>query len=110
MKAIKIDVDGVVTPMDDLGLKSLQSAVGGYIEAVESQSGKTTFWVNEEGKLMGLPVNLVGTELLYELHPAFRGYDILVGTVVVTGGADSHGNTLPITKEALERIKDLEIS
>lgn len=101
MKAIRINVDGTFTELQSLNLETLQKNVGGYVEALTSESGKTTFWCNEEGKLERLPVNEHATGLLYLLAPRFRGYDILVGPVVITGGCDSHGNTLAIGKEAL---------
>jgi hypothetical protein len=102
MKAIRIDVDGSFHPVESLSLKVLQTSVGGYVEAISSATGETTFWCNEEGKLERLPVNRAATELLYALNPAYRGYDILVGPVVVTGGTDDEGDTTPINAEALD--------
>lgn len=52
-------------------LASLQSLVGGYIEHVHFM-GDLGFLINEEGKLISLPVNRIN----------YHG-DILVGTVVI---------------------------
>lgn len=104
MKAIRIDVDGSVHPLGSLSLDTLQKSVGGWVQAIESNSGETTFWCNEEGKLEGLPVNKIATIILYDLNPAFRGHDVLCGPVVLTGGVDEDGNTLPIGEEGLSYV------
>lgn len=105
MKAIRIDTDGTFHPLSSLSLSTLQESVGGWVEAVDSASGETTFWCNEEGKIMGLEANLAATKILYALNPAFINRDILVGPVVITGGVDDEGNTLPIGEEALAHLK-----
>jgi hypothetical protein len=66
-------------------LTFLQQTVGGYIEHLFSEDRTVDFWMNEEGKLERLPVNNVATDLLWLLHPAFVGRDVLVGPVVLTG-------------------------
>lgn len=106
ISAILIPVEGDVEAMEydrKDGLKTLQDAVGGWIEAVEADS-QTTLWINEEGKLEGLPINKRATLLWWTLMPAARGYDVLVGDVVVTGGTDSHGNTLSVVKRVKEML------
>lgn len=75
----KVQVDGKQS------LKFLQKAVGGYIEHLSMPDGELDLWLNEEGKLEGLPINSVATDLLWLLHPAFRGQDVLVGPIVLTG-------------------------
>lgn len=55
-----IRTDGTVEEIGDaLGLEELQVAVGGYIEFVYIQHDNEclTMAVNEEGLLLGLPVN-----------------------------------------------------
>ena len=42
-------------------LKEMQKFVGGYIEIVTSASGQEDIVLNEEGKLRGLPMNMVAT-------------------------------------------------
>jgi hypothetical protein len=78
------------------GCEPLQRLVGGYIEATYVERGDVTFWINEEGKLNGLEPNPVGTALWYQGWPNHRIEDILVGTVVISGGADDQGETLSI--------------
>ena len=53
-------------------LESLQKAVGGYIEAVYPYDDPVAIVCNEEGKLIGLPLNR-----------KLEDYDIIAGTFVV---------------------------
>lgn len=55
-------------------LKSLQKAVGGYIETVPTIKGKTMY-VNEEGNRLNLPINIYASELANR---------IIVGDVVLS--------------------------
>ena len=47
---------------DEPGLKSAQEFVGGYVECISFPNGDVLI-VNEEGKLMGLPLNPEATAL-----------------------------------------------
>jgi len=81
-------------------LQTLQSTVGGFIEAVytmhdEDGSPQATFWCNEEGKIHGLELNRRATALWYALAGGPTG-DYLSGTVVVTGFDDGEGDMLPV--------------
>ena len=56
-------------------LKSLQDLVGGHIECINGPAG-TIIVLNEEGKLLGLPMNfsiihdaLLGTVVFVDRHP-----------------------------------------
>lgn len=83
----------------DISLEAMQALVGGYVEAVDvTVAGhECTIWLNEEGKLRGMPPNalatqLAGTRLLIG--------DYIAGDVIVTGGVGSEGQTLPVHDEA----------
>ncbi len=105
LRAIAMDVDGNYEVIEiDRGaeLDTLQEHVGGYVECVYSADDKVTIWANEEGKLMGLPPNKMATILWWKLNPDMHGVDILCGPVVITGGADAHGNTKSLTKACLK--------
>ena len=58
MQVIRIDVGHAprMTEMEN-PLEALQEAVGGYIETVTLERTGLVVIVNEEGKLMGLPIN-----------------------------------------------------
>ena len=63
-------------------LKSLQDAVGGYIEAIYPYDDPVAVIVNEEGKLNGLPMNRALRDEDGDV------YDIICGTFLVAGLAD----------------------
>ena len=90
---VVVDVDGSARRCDlvdtRIGLEFLQGCVGGWVEVVAVTSG-LDMWCNEEGRLVGLPVNRVASRLLQ----AFGAGQLYVGPVVFTGGTDRHGCTL----------------
>ena len=87
------------------GYKAIQAVVGGTFDAITSDSGNTTFWIHDEGKLIGLEPNVIATKILWELNPAFYGRDYLAGTVLITGGADDEGETLGVSVEGLTAVE-----
>lgn len=56
-------------------LKEMQEYVGGWIEVIYLASGEIMV-LNEEGKLIELPINEKATEL-------YGSYDVIVGDVMV---------------------------
>ena len=84
----------------------LNTAVAGWIQAVplaEDLEG-ITLWVNEEGKMNGLPYNQLAT-YLWEMSYGFT--DVIVGNAVLTGGTDDEGETLPLTDEQVSKLVKL---
>lgn len=81
----------------------LSAAVGGYIESVYLSGDLEEFsmWCNEEGKLTGLPLNHAATAL-WEV--SYGKTDVMVGNVVITGGADEEGNTIGLTPDQITRL------
>ena len=96
-QALKLNVHGETEVVDldapEGSLKVLQSAVDGWIEAVDL-SDEMTMWVNEEGKLIGLIRNDMATKMFREV---FGNVDVIMGDVVFTGGADDEGETVGLT-------------
>lgn len=93
INAIRVPVTGPVEVIsydrkDELDV--LQEQVGGYIEVVTATQ-HVTFYVNEEGKLMGLPINKRATEYWWSINPSYRGHDVLCGTAVILGEIDGDG-------------------
>lgn len=74
----------------------LNTLVGGWFQTAPCTDPELTFWVNEEGKLHGMPLNDVATEMWLLTSPSMRGHDYLVGTVVITGGVGPEGETLTL--------------
>lgn len=100
--AIVIDVpdeEGIVTITrkrapagDGASLKFLQDAVGGYIEHLVAPVRRDLdWWMNDEGKIFGLPLNGLATDLLTIMWPEWGRHDTLCGPIVLTGnkGADT---------------------
>lgn len=108
MLAITLTAEGNKAEEIDLNegesqLSTLQKAVGGYIEAVDL-SDNLTMWVNEEGKLNGLPINAIAT-LLWEKHFGFT--DVIVGDVIFTGGTGDEGETLGLDDKVANELRTL---
>lgn len=73
----------------DGGLKSLQAAVGGDIQAVYPYDDPVALICNEEGKLMGLPLN----RALYDDEGQM--YDIVAGNFLIVGLGEEDFSDLP---------------
>lgn len=76
--------------MED-SLKFLQNIVGGYIEFIDLPKQKAVMVVNEEGKLNGLPTNVLASVLFYQNYAETR--DFIVGDVAFLS-ADEQVNNL----------------
>lgn len=71
------------TTTPSLVLATMQSAVGGYIEAVPVPVARLVALVNEDGLSMNLPRNPVGTRVLLELGWIPRPSDVDIRGPVV---------------------------
>ena len=82
----------------DSGLKSLQSEVGGWIEAVYPFEEEVALICNEEGKLSDLPLNRALMDSDGEI------YDIIAGTFLVVGlGAEDFCS---LSNEYIKKFSD----
>ena len=89
------DDDGVVEirKVTADGDNFLGKAVEGWIEHLATEDGTIDFWMNEEGKLHGLPVNYVASDIFRKYYPVTPeqvwpggpGEPFHVGNVVITG-------------------------
>lgn len=106
--AIKLTTEGKASLIDLTAdsneLLTLQTAVGGYIEAKTLQGGYTLF-MNEEGKLQGLPMNERATEIWLANFPTFP--DVIVGDVVIAGGTDEEGEQLGLDPHYADVLLDM---
>jgi len=101
--AVTLSVDGnvnVVQFVDDQ-LKTLQDAVGGYIERIVL-APDLTMWVNEDGRNSGLPFNQAATSILVKYK---GGTTFIVGPVAFTGGTDPSGETAGISEQDITQLK-----
>lgn len=98
---LQVTTDGTVKELETLSLESLQEGVGGWVQAIDIRHD-VTMWLNEEGKMEGLPLNPVAQALW---NQAFGQTDYIVGNAVFTGGTDEDGQTLPLSRERAEEIR-----
>lgn len=84
-------------PLSADGLDELQRRVGGWLEAAPVIDPRLTLYVNEEGKLNGLPGNVLATALLAAGNP-----DVIVGDAVLVGAPDAEGNDTTLPAYAIE--------
>ena len=106
-KAFVVQTDGanyILEFNNDTSLKVMQGVVGGLIQPIDFgfTADTMTMWVNEEGKLMDLPINQFGT-LFYQRY--FGASDIIVGDIVFTGGTDDEGYTLGLDAKQIELLR-----
>lgn len=101
--AVAISPDGIFSVVDIAGneLKTLQGLVDGWIQAIDL-TPTLTLWVNEEGKMTGLPFNAFGTVMWNEF---FGATDVIVGTAVFTGGTDDEGDTIGLSDSQIEGLR-----
>lgn len=103
--AIRITTAGAVEELDlsvEDSLQVLQTAVGGWVQAIDLDDD-LTMWLNEEGKLEGLPHNPYAQ---YAWDKRFGAHtDYTVGDVVFTGGTDDDGKTLGLDQDTADQIR-----
>ena len=84
----------------DPGLASMQKLVGGFIEAVYPFDDPVALICNDEGKLMGLPLN----RALYDNTGQI--YDIIAGTFFLCGAPGDSEDFTSLTEEQLQRYQE----
>lgn len=105
--------DFTVDDIDPEYREFIQHFGGALIEALSttSDSGQdVTFWIDEEGKFKALAHNGEATALLKQwlAHDGrvMREGDVLVGTVVITGGFDAEGQTVGLSEESVAEVEE----
>lgn len=109
MKGYIINTDGTGGVVDfERGgsYEVLSGAVGGYIECV-SVKDDLDMWVNEEGKLIGLPLNPIGTRVWREVYGPT---DVIAGDIIFTGGVDDEGETLGLSDIHIARLDEVRLA
>lgn len=105
--ALRINTDFTteILDLDTDTLKKLQDAVGGWVQAVDLRDDLTV-WCNEEGKLIGLTPNVIGTHMW---ERSFGMTDAIMGNVVFTGGTDANGENLALPLAWLTQLQELAV-
>ena len=105
-KALIIKTDGtkeVTLFAEGTFLELAQKIVGGWIQLVRLNNKGIDLYLNEEGKLDGLPQNPIATALWSEDYGLT---DYIVGNVIITGGANNEGNTIGLTDGQIATLLD----
>lgn len=108
LAGIKIGTDLSLSEMEDGTYKSVSDAVGGYIEHITLHGVFEGFslYVNEEGKLNGLPFNDIATAVWERVFGIYT--DVIVGNaVLVSSKTDNEGNELPLSESDVEKVMEL---
>lgn len=93
-----------VRTLDPADLAAFQELVGGYIEAIYSDS--FTAFINEEGRLYNLPPNGLASVLAFRFGWQRAAADPLLGPVVFVGaGATAQGDVLPVSDELISEAQ-----
>lgn len=103
-KALLVSVDGSVKPIIVNGLKDLQELVGGYIEGIYSSTGGHLAYVNEEGKLLGLPVNSRASKIVHAMGARIQMQDYIAGSMVIVGAPDENGEDTDVSATFLDDL------
>lgn len=108
--ALVINPDGVtyVVNLAKADLASVQACIGGgYIEGVPHDGGHA--YVDEEGKIKGLPHNPGATDLLLALGWEPYPLDSICGPAVFFGPWDGNGDETSVADSTIEAAKSLGI-
>lgn len=112
-KALLIPVTGPLEEVElvpDSGaqLDQLQGLVGGYIQAVplpEQVTSDATAYINEEGKLEGLPLNRRAS--IFMMGALMTG-DFIVGPFLLCGFDPERGVNTNVPDDVVERARIVE--
>lgn len=87
-------------------LEAMQTAVGGFIQGLQLKGGDGTHvYINDEGKLQGLPVNVAATRFMHH-YSLIAPDDFIAGDMVVLG-SDGEGGEADVPDWVIEAIKGL---
>lgn len=97
MRVVMVEVGRKACEMElEDSLASMQRAVGGLIQAVYEPGGRDAALIcNDEGKLLGLPLNRALRDEEGEI------YDIIVGTLFICGAPTDSESFTSLTDEQI---------
>ena len=90
--------------VERINLEFLQGVVGGWIELLPIPGLEVNMYLNEEGKIEGLPLNHRASSIAHRTH-AVSGYDYIVGDVVLVDGIDDEGDDTGLEEAKVEMLK-----
>jgi len=78
--------------------------VGGNLEVVTLDRPPAAMYLNEEGKLNRMRLNHRATTLGWVHNSAFRGNDVIVGTSLLVGPPDRHGDDESVPEDLADLL------
>jgi hypothetical protein len=93
-----------VVEFDQSDYTQITKLIGGTFGVTDTLRPDASVWYHDEGKILGLPVNRRASLFLWVHRTEFRGYDALMGDVLILGPADDEGNTTSVPDELVELL------
>ena len=83
--------------------ETIKEAIGGgTIQCITLRSLGVDMWIDDNGKLIDDPqINAFGSALWVD---SYGMTDLIVGDIIITGGADDEGKTLGLTDEQVVSV------
>jgi Domain of unknown function (DUF3846) len=78
--------------LDQHDVGAYHRLVAGNLEVLNIDRATASIYLNEDGKLNGLPINHRATALLWVHNSAFRGQDVIVGPAFIVGQPDTQAD------------------
>ena len=106
MKAILIKTNGecLLSEREHWKYEDIRDAVGGWIECV-SLKNDGDMYINEEGKLIDLPVNDVATLLADHFGYRRQFFDLIVGDAIIFGPVNNEGENTEVTYKIINYLE-----
>lgn len=82
-------------------IKDYQLIVGGMFDVIDFEQPPASVFFNDEGKIIGLPMNRRATTLLWACSIDWIAHDYLMGDVLLLGQPDDEGDTQSVPDELL---------
>lgn len=103
MRAVVISPDNTISIKELAGYEGLVEAVGGDIQLLHFGDNATSY-VNEYGKIEGLPSNLLATFLCHHFDVGLLPGDVISGVMVVVGPLDDEGDLTDVMDDTIDAI------
>ena len=97
---IIVRTDGTLQTREFDTYEEINEALSGYIEGIFGEGW--TGYCNEDGKLIGLPVNRAAT--WFAQHNGWNVPDFLVGPVIFFGPTDEEGDDTSVPQWVIDRL------
>jgi hypothetical protein len=108
MRVVTITTGGSVLwgDVEKIDLEFLKAQVDGWIELVPVRGTTINMYLNEEGKLEGLPFNELASRIAWRTRSVSQS-DAIVGNVVLVGAIDDEGDDTGLEDEAIKWIEEM---